>query len=143
MLTEHSDFRPAMESFFHAYMAFTAKPDEILAKRGLARVHHRILFFIARRPGLSVKELLASLGVTKQAINMPLRQLIEMDLVATCADHQDKRIKRLKLSLEGQHLESSLHKEQVRLLERAIAATGKEAVNGWLKMNQDMARVES
>ena len=46
----------------------------------LARVHHRILFFVALHPGLSVKDLLACLGVTKQAINIPLRQLMEMDL---------------------------------------------------------------
>ena len=49
-----------MEAFFHAYKTFTAKPDEMLARRGLARVHHRILFFVAHYPGLSVKDLLAS-----------------------------------------------------------------------------------
>ena len=48
----------AMEAFFFGYQAFTSKPDEILARRGLSRVHHRILFFIAKYPGLSVKELL-------------------------------------------------------------------------------------
>uniref|UniRef100_UPI001F55C3F4 MarR family winged helix-turn-helix transcriptional regulator n=1 Tax=Pseudomonas aeruginosa TaxID=287 RepID=UPI001F55C3F4 len=57
-----------MEAFFFAYQAFTTKPDEMLARRGLGRVHHRVLFFIARYPGLSVKELLALLGVTKQAL---------------------------------------------------------------------------
>ena len=51
-----------MEAFFFAYQAFTTKPDEMLARRGLGRVHHRVLFFIARYPGLSVKELLTLLG---------------------------------------------------------------------------------
>ena len=37
----------ALAAFFFGYQAFTAKPDEILARRGLSRVHHRILFFIA------------------------------------------------------------------------------------------------
>lgn len=68
----------AMEAFFFGYQAFTAKPDEMLAKRGLSRVHHRILFFIAKYPGLNMTELLGYLGVSKQALNMPLRQLIEM-----------------------------------------------------------------
>ena len=63
----------AMEAFFFGYQAFTSKPDEILARRGLSRVHHRILFFIAKYPGLSVKQLLGYLGVTKQALNTPLR----------------------------------------------------------------------
>ena len=71
----------AMAAFFFAYQAFTAKPDEILARRGLSRVHHRILFFIAQSPGLSVSQLLGYLDVSKQALNIPLRQLLEMDLV--------------------------------------------------------------
>lgn len=137
-----TDLRPAMEAFFHAYMAFTCKPDEILARRGLARVHHRILFFVARRPAMSIKELLASLGVTKQAINIPLRQLIEMGLIATRPDEQDKRIKRLTLTDEGTRLETDLHRQQVRLLERAFAATGPAAVEGWMKVNQELARAE-
>jgi DNA-binding MarR family transcriptional regulator len=129
-----------MEAFFRAYMAFTAKPDEILAKRGLARVHHRIMFFVARRPGLSVKELLAALGVTKQAINFPLRQLIEMDLISTHSDHQDRRIKRLTLTQEGNILENDLHKQQVKLLERAFGVGGEPAVDGWLKINQELSQ---
>jgi DNA-binding MarR family transcriptional regulator len=132
-----------MEAFFHAYMAFIDKPDEILAKRGLARVHHRILFFVARRPRLSVKELLQALGVSKQAINIPLRQLLEMDLIHSGADAADKRIKRLTLSVSGSELEQSLHREQVRLLERAFAAAGQDAVQAWLKVNQELARSDA
>lgn len=142
MNTQSIDLRLAMEDFFHAYMAFTVKPDEILAKRGLARVHHRILFFVAHRPLLSVKDLLAALGVSKQAINIPLRQLIEMNLIQTNADSLDKRIKRLSLTMEGQRLEESLHKEQVRLLERAFSTTGAQAVYGWLSVNAEMSRGE-
>lgn len=71
--------RLAMEAFFFGYQAFTAKADEMLERRGLSRVHQRIVFFIACYPGLSVKELLARLGVTKQALNIPLRQLMECD----------------------------------------------------------------
>lgn len=52
----------AMEAFFFGYQAFTAKADEMLERRGLSRVHQRIVFFIARYPGLSVKELLTALG---------------------------------------------------------------------------------
>ena len=51
-----------MEAFFFGYQAFTAKADEMLERRGLSRVHQRIVFFIARYPNLSVKELLELLG---------------------------------------------------------------------------------
>ncbi|OWY38814.1 MarR family transcriptional regulator [Xenophilus sp. AP218F] len=128
-----------MEAFFHAYKAFTAKPDEMLAKRGLARVHHRILFFVARYPGLSVKDLLASLGVTKQAINMPLRQLMEMGLVASQAAAHDKRVKQLTLSEEGLRLEEALHSEQLKLLQHAFIQAGESATEGWLRVNRQLA----
>jgi DNA-binding MarR family transcriptional regulator len=136
------DLRPAMAAFFHAYMAFTDKPDEILAKRGLARVHHRILFFIACQPSLSVKELLALLGVSKQAINTPMRQLIEMGLMTTETDPVDRRVKRLGLTETGNRLEQELHLQQVQLLEQAFARTGLTAAQNWLRVNQELAKKE-
>ncbi len=128
-----------MESFFLGYQAFTAKPDEMLARRGLSRVHHRILFFIASYPDLSMKELLSYLGVSKQALNIPLRQLIEMHLVESRTAQDDKRKRMLRFTPEGARLEQALRREQVRLLERAFKQVGEEAVSGWLAVNQALA----
>ncbi|BAN49478.1 putative MarR family transcriptional regulator [Metapseudomonas resinovorans NBRC 106553] len=125
-----------MEAFFFGYQAFTSKPDEILARRGLSRVHHRILFFIAKYPGLSVKQLLGYLGVTKQALNTPLRQLIEMKLVESVAASDDKRKRLLGFTAEGAKLEQALRREQARLLRRAFGEAGADAVQGWLAVNQ-------
>ena len=131
--------RQIMESFFRGYQAFTAKPDEMLARRGLSRVHHRILFFIASYPDLSVKELLGYLGVSKQALNTPLRQLIEMNLVESRTAEEDKRKRMLRFTAQGAKLEQALRREQVRLLERAFNLAGEEAVIGWLEVNQALA----
>ncbi|MEK0362938.1 MULTISPECIES: MarR family winged helix-turn-helix transcriptional regulator [unclassified Pseudomonas] len=131
--------RQIMESFFLGYQAFTAKPDEMLARRGLSRVHHRILFFIASYPDLSVKELLGYLGVSKQALNIPLRQLIEMHLVESRTAEDDKRKRILRFTAEGAKLEQLLRREQVRLLERAFKQAGDDAVSGWLAVNQTLA----
>lgn len=125
----------AMEAFFFGYQAFTAKPDEMLARRGLSRAHHRILFFIAKYPGLSVKELLGYLGVSKQALNMPLRQLLEMHLVESAAAQDDKRKRLLGITAEGSRLERALHNEQARLLQRALEQAGEEAMNAWMAVN--------
>ena len=125
----------AMEAFFFGYQAFTAKADEMLDRRGLSRVHQRIVFFIARYPSLSVKQLLALLGVSKQALNMPLRQLLEMHLVDSVAAVDDKRKRLLELTVEGARFEQSLRREQVKLLERVFAEAGEVAVNGWLAVN--------
>ena len=125
----------AMQAFFFGYQAFTAKADEMLERRGLSRVHQRIVFFIARYPDVSVKELLALLGVSKQALNMPLRQLTEMDLVRSVASEADKRKRLLCLTTDGENLEESLRREQVKLLQKAFAQAGEAAVDGWLAVN--------
>lgn len=131
--------RQIMETFFHGYQAFTAKPDEMLARRGLSRVHHRILFFIASYPCLSVKELLGYLGVSKQALSMPLKQLIEMHLVESKTAEDDRRKRTLRFTAEGAKLEQALRREQARLLARAFDQAGEEAVTGWLAVNQALA----
>ncbi|MDI3355162.1 MarR family transcriptional regulator [Pseudomonas sp. UYIF39] len=130
----------AMEAFFFGYQAFTAKADEMLERRGLSRVHQRIVFFIARYPNLSVKELLASLGVTKQALNIPLRQLVEMHLVNSVTSETDKRKRLLELTDDGARFEQSLRREQVKLLERVFAEAGETAVNGWLAVNMALGK---
>ena len=133
----------AMEAFFFGYQAFTAKADEMLERRGLSRVHQRIVFFIARYPNLSVKELLALLGVSKQALNMPLRQLQEMHLVNSVASATDKRKRLLELTDEGSRFEQALRREQVKLLERVFAEAGETAVNGWLAVNLALGKSQA
>lgn len=111
----------------------------MLARRGLSRVHHRILFFIAKYPGLSIKELLGYLDVSKQALNTPLRQLLEMDLVQSLTAEDDKRKRLLGFTAEGAKLEQALRREQARLLQRTFGEVGDDAVQGWLKVNQALA----
>ncbi|WXL24077.1 MarR family transcriptional regulator [Ectopseudomonas mendocina] len=131
----------AMESFFFGYQAFTSKADEMLARRGLSRVHHRILFFIGKYPGMSMKELLAYLGVSKQALSIPLRQLLEMHLVESLTAADDKRKRVLAFTPEGAKLEQALRREQSKLLQKAFAEAGEDAANGWLLVNQTLNRI--
>lgn len=138
-LNQTTQQRLVMETFFFGYQAFTAKADDMLARRGLSRVHQRILFFIAREPGLSNKALLEVLNVTKQALNIPLRQLLEMQLVTMETDALDKRKRRLSLTRGGLALEQTLRREQMRLVQAALAAVGPEAAAGWLAFNQALA----
>ncbi|MDR6178479.1 MULTISPECIES: MarR family winged helix-turn-helix transcriptional regulator [unclassified Pseudomonas] len=138
-LNQTTQQRLVMETFFFGYQAFTAKADDMLARRGLSRVHQRILFFIAREPGLSNKALLDVLNVSKQALNIPLRQLLEMQLVAMATDATDKRKRRLSLTRGGAALEQTLRREQMRLVQAALVTAGADAAEGWLAFNQALA----
>jgi hypothetical protein len=50
-------FDDARVALHFAFRPVTDEPDRILAARGLGRVHHRMMFFIARHPGLTIYRL--------------------------------------------------------------------------------------
>lgn len=129
----------ALELFYFAYRAFTALPDEILAERGLARMHHRILYFVARRPGQRVSDLLSTLGVSKQAVHAPLRQLVEAGLVAVTPDAADGRARCLSLTPEGGALEVRLSQGQRGLLQEIFTHNGAPAEQAWRQIMRELA----
>jgi len=115
-LQRQAALREAIELFFFGYRAFTARPDSILERRGLSRVHHRILYFVGRDPGLGVNALLQTLGVSKQALNAPLRRLVELGLVSARTAADDGRRRELRLTAEGERLEAQLTGTQMAQL---------------------------
>jgi len=137
-LDRQDELRGAIELLYFAYRGFTDQPDRRLERRGLGRVHHRILYFIGRRPEVSVRGLLDLLAVSKQALNAPLRQLMEMDLVTALPCPGDRRVKNLRLTPEGQRLEADLTGAQMRHLQAAFDRAGPEAERGWRAVMAEM-----
>ena len=130
-MARQQELRESIELFFFGYRAFTERPDRILARRGLGRVHHRILYFVGRDPGISVNRLLGTLAVSKQALNAPLRRLMESKLVAAQSADHDRRVKQLRLTAEGARLESQLTGTQMQHLAEVFANAGSEAETRW------------
>jgi DNA-binding MarR family transcriptional regulator len=124
----------AIEHFYFAYRAFTSRPDRILEQRGLGRVHHRILYFLGRKPGLAVNELLSTLGVSKQALNAPLRQLLEMKLIIADSPQHDRRVKQLVLTDAGKKFEMQLTHTQMKQLAAVFDGAGAKAEKTWLEI---------
>lgn len=133
------ELQDAIELLFFGYRAFTDRPDRILGQRGLNRVHHRILYFVGRNPDTSVNALLGILGVSKQALNGPLRQLVEMDLVAMRVAAHDRRVKQLRLTYEGERLEARLSGTQRKQLAEVFGAAGPAAEAGWRQVMRRLA----
>lgn len=125
-----ADLDPPALLFF-GFRALTAEADRILAGRGLGRVHHRILYFVARAPGIRVGGLLEVLAVSKQALNRPLHALVEQGLVAVRVPPQNRRARELRLTARGAALERRLTGLQRRRFRRAFAAAGPAAEAGW------------
>ena len=129
----------AWELMHFALRAVIAVPDRMLEKRGLSRMHHRILFFVARQPEMTVSRLLQVLGISKQALNAPLRQLCTQGLVASTVAEHDKRQKLLALTEAGRALENRLTEPQRKLFDTALTSAGPRADTAWRRVMRAMA----
>ena len=138
-LNRDAELRQAIELMYFAYRTFTTEPDRLLAKRGLNRVHHRILYFVARNPGISVNDLLAILDVSKQALNQPMRQLLEMKLVNSTKASYDGRVRLLSLSDKGAKLEKRLSDTQINMLFEVFKNNGGASEQAWLEVMRSIA----
>ena len=121
----------AQELLFFAFRDLTAEPDRILSERGLSRVHHRILYFVRRNPGLGPGDLIRILRVTKQALARPIRDLTSQGLLGAEAVPENRRRKRLALTATGSRLERRLSDAQRRRFAAAFAEAGPAAAVGW------------
>lgn len=128
----------ALDLFHFAWRSIVATPDKILARHGLSRVHHRILYFIRRNPNLSVNGLVDILGTSKQALHPALRALQERKLVVALPSPEDRRVRRLSLTPKGKQFEEVLSGDQRERLERAFLALGPSKEKAWREM---MARI--
>jgi DNA-binding MarR family transcriptional regulator len=137
-LNRQEALRSAIELLYFAYREFTDRADRILERRGLGRVHHRTLYFIGRNPDISVRGLLQLLAVSKQALNAPLRQLIEMKLVVAAATADDRRVKALRLTSDGERLEAELTGAQMEHLSAAFERAGATAEKGWRRAMEEL-----
>ena len=129
----------AIELLYRGYRSFTSSADRILDKRGLNRVHHRILYFVGRNPKLCVNELFVTLRVSKQALHTPLRQLISMGFVKSSRAGYDRRVKELQLTATGQRLEARLTGVQRLQLQDIFDLAGRDAEDAWRQVMQAMA----
>jgi DNA-binding MarR family transcriptional regulator len=128
------DLREGIELLFFAYRDFTARPDSILAEFGFGRAHHRVIYFVGRNPGITVKELLAILKITKQSLARVLRQIVHKGFVEQRQGTRDRRQRLLYLTPEGAELERRLSEDQRERIARAYREAGADAVAGYRRV---------
>lgn len=138
-LKREAELNQALELLHFGFRAIVAKPDELLQARGLTRLHHRILFFVRKTPGISVNELCRTLGITKQALNAPLRQLFDQHLIEARLAASDRRIKQLYLSESGAALEQQLSGYQRQHFEAIFTQVGAKAEANWREVMRLLA----
>jgi DNA-binding MarR family transcriptional regulator len=104
---------------FAAFRALTDDADHILDREGLGRAHFRALGVIARQPGATVSEVIATLGITIQAINRVMNDLQGRALISARTDKNDRRRRRLYLTQAGKKIFDQAMAAQIAVLRQA------------------------
>ncbi len=125
------ELRRGLELLYFGNSHITRAIDRGLAAQGLGRAHHRALYFIARKPDMTVSELLALLAITKQSLGRVLNELAERELVETRPGERDRRQRLLRLTASGAALETELFDALREKLSAAYARAGQHAVGGF------------
>lgn len=131
MSKREQELNLALESMHFGFRAMTYKPDQQLARLGLARIHHRLLYFLARHPGCSINELLQIMRISKQYLHQPLKKMIAQGYVSQQPDAADRRIKRIRLTAKGKKLEYELTEVQRRRFAEIFKQAGPAAEKHW------------
>jgi DNA-binding MarR family transcriptional regulator len=116
-----------IELLFFAYRDFVSDPDEVLAKLGFGRAHHRVLHFVNRNPGMKVAELLDVLKITKQSLGRVLKQLIDEGYILQKEGANDRRQRLLYVTAAGAALAIKLAGLQTARIARVLAELGPDA----------------
>jgi DNA-binding MarR family transcriptional regulator len=113
-----------IELLFFAYRDFVSDPDEVLAKFGFGRAHHRVLHFVNRNPGMKVADLLDILKITKQSLGRVLKQLVDQGYIVQKEGENDRRQRLLHVTQKGEALAMKLAGLQTARISRALAQLG-------------------
>jgi DNA-binding MarR family transcriptional regulator len=116
-----------IELMFFAYRDFVRDADRILASDKFGRAHHRVLYFVSRRPGLTIAELLEILEITKQSLNRVLNDLRDRSYIVTRSGETDRRHRQLHATARGDALIAEIAAVQSARFERAFAELDADA----------------
>jgi DNA-binding MarR family transcriptional regulator len=109
------DLDEAIELIYFGSLGTTRNANDYLAQFGFSQAHHRVLYMLARHAGLNVGELVKVLGISKQAAQRPIRQLMDGGYLSVKRDPDQHRSKILQLTAKGREIEhqASSHKRAV------------------------------
>ena len=124
------EVRKIIEMMFFSYRDFISGPDKILENIKFGRAHHRIIYFVGKRPEITIKDLLSILQITKQSLSRVLNQLVKQKYVVLSVGN-DKRSKKLSLTIKGKKLENKLSDIQINKIKKIIKNFNENDINSF------------
>jgi len=138
LFLREEEIRRGIEFLQFGHAALAGAMDPVLEKHGLGRAHQRALYFIARRPDLSVTALIGLLGITKQSLGRVLDDLTERRLIETRQGERDRRQRLLRLTPAGEAIESALFDAARERFAAAYSAAGQSSVTGFWRVLENL-----
>lgn len=129
----------ALEIMHFGFRGLTVEADRYLEDFGFSRVHHRILYVVARTDGISVGELAATLGISKQALHRHLTLLTKKECIVFVRDASNHRIKNLTLSPLGGNIESQATQYERDAINNAFQGVPSNSIDDWYHIMQTLA----
>ena len=136
LFLREAEVRRGIEYLFFAHAALWRSIDARLAEAQLGRAHYRALYFIARQPGLTISDLLALLGITKQSLGRVIKELEARAMIATRPGGRDRRAKELRLTEEGRAIETAIFGLLRDAMSSAYTGAGQQAVTGFWQVSE-------
>src|SRR3954470_21089116 len=130
----------ALALMYFGWRGMTRAADDYLATIGLSRVHHRILYTIARADNLTVSDLLTILQISKQALHRPMTQLLDAGYVSADRDPARHRFKLLGLTPAGRAVERIASGHERKVMARAFKKAGAGSQAAWSAVMAEAAR---
>jgi len=131
LFLREDEVRRGIEYLFFGHGALWRTIDARLAENELGRAHYRALYFIARAPGITISDLLALLGITKQSLGRVVKELEGRDYLTTRPGNRDRRQKELRLTPGGRAVEAAIFAQLRDAMSRAYTHAGQQAVTGF------------
>jgi DNA-binding MarR family transcriptional regulator len=134
LFLREEEIRRGIELLHFGQTEMMSAIDAQLAALGLGRADQRVLYFVARRPDLTVSELLRLLGITKQSLGRVLDGLVARGLVETRIGQRDRRQRLLRLTAQGAQIEAALFETVRERMASAYAQAGQGSVTGFWRV---------
>jgi len=138
-LAKLHDLDAALELMYYGWRGMTLQADDYLARQGLSRPHHRILYVVARRPDIAIGALIEVLGVSKQALNRPLKLLLERELLSSKRSPEQHRSKLLRLTEAGRRIEQKASDHERKVMREAFDRVGPPGAAAWTAVMKAIA----
>ncbi len=131
-----------IELVYFAHIDQADWADHVLAKYGIGRPHHRVLYFSNKKPGISVRELMALLRITNQALARTTNQLVALGFLEQRYSLLDRRIRQNFVTNKGGALLAKLTRHQVDRVAAALESLDEQGICDMWRGLEALARLE-